>query len=268
MEYPVGIQNYANTDAGGHEIINDFNYGLEHEAESDVWADYSVPDAPFTIFMNSYYHTGDLLADHGESHGGHILRRMIFAHQVTAMEAYLGDTLINAVMTDSKAMQRLIERDSELVKEKFSLVEISKEPTLVKRKVQEYLRSIQYHNLAKVDKLYGIVFDIRVLNETDYKASLFKAVLLRHDCVHRNGFDKDGNELLVFTKQYVQGTADLIKHFVERIESAINTRYGETVWKSFSCLGLLGLYLIRYCPATSDDFAAVDVFAPMARPFV
>jgi hypothetical protein len=45
---------------------------------------------------------------------------------------------------------------------------------------------------------------------TQEKATLFKAVILRHDCVHRNGFDKDGNELKVFTKAFVQNTADLI----------------------------------------------------------
>jgi hypothetical protein len=224
-EYPAGIENYQNTDARGHEVVDDFRYGLEHEEpEPDEWLDYSVPDDPFTIFMGSYHHTGDLLADHGKDHEGYLLNRMVFSHQVTALEAYLGDTLINAVMGDATAMQRLIEQDTELVKEKFTLVEISREPALVQRKVREYLRSILYHNLAKVDVLYNIALGIRILNED--KASLFKAVTLRHDCVHRNGFDKDGNELQVFTRRFVQDTADLIKDFVESIERAICSRSG------------------------------------------
>ena len=228
-EYPEGIENYQNTDVGGHEVVDDFSFGLEHEKpESDEWLDYSVPDDPFTIFMDSYSHTGDLLADHGKDHGGFLLNRMVFSHQVTALEAYLGDTLINEVMDDIAAMQRLIEQDEELVKEKFTLVEISKEPTLVERKVREHLRSILYHNLAKVDVLYNIALGIRILNETKDKASLFKAVTLRHDCVHRNGFDKDGNELQVFTKKFVQDTADLIRDFVESIDRAVSTRPGRT----------------------------------------
>lgn len=149
---------------------------------------------------------------------------MVFSQQVTALEAYLGDTLISAVMSDAAAMQRLIEQDEKLVKEKFSLVEISKEPTLVERKVREHLRSILYHNLAKVDVLYNIALGIRILEEAKDSVSLLKAVTLRHDCVHRNGFDKDGNELQVFTKQFVQDTADLIRDFVESIERAIRTR--------------------------------------------
>ncbi|MCS3804693.1 hypothetical protein HNO92_001407 [Chromobacterium alkanivorans] len=224
-EYPEGIENCQNTDVGRHEAVDDFNFGLEHEEpEPDEWFDYSVPDNPFTIFLNSYNHTGDILADHGKDHGGFLLNRMVFSHQVTALEAYLGDTLINEVMGDVAAMQRLIKQDEELMKEKFTLVEISKEPTLVERIVRERLRSVLYHNLAKVNALYNIALGIQILNETKDKESLFKAVSLRHDCVHRNGFDKDGNELQVFTRKFVQDTADLIRNFVESIDRAVRTR--------------------------------------------
>ncbi|RUV41226.1 hypothetical protein EOD29_24050 [Mesorhizobium sp. M1A.T.Ca.IN.004.03.1.1] len=224
-EYPVGIENYHATNAGPHEIIEDFDYGLEHgEPEPDEWLDYIPPENPYTIFMSSYHHTGDLLADHGKENGGHLLNRMVFSHQVTALEAYLGDTLINHVMADVAAMQRLIDQDDDLTKEKFTLAEIAKDPGLVERRVREHLRSILYHNLAKVDVLYNISFGIRILSLATDKSSLFKAIMLRHDCVHRNGFDKNGDELRVFTKAFVQETADLIKEFVESIEQAISTR--------------------------------------------
>ncbi|WP_244438071.1 hypothetical protein [Afipia birgiae] len=131
-EYPVGIENYQETKAGPHEVIEDFDYGLEHSApEPDDWIDYTVPDNPFTIFMSSYHHTGDLLADHGRDSGGHLLNRMVFSHQVTALEAYLSDTLMNEVMADKAAMQRMIDEDDDLAKEKFTLAEISKDPGLV-----------------------------------------------------------------------------------------------------------------------------------------
>lgn len=223
-EYPVGVENYKTTDARVHEVVEDFIFGLEHAPESDEWLDYAAPDDPFSIFMDSYHHTGDLLADHGQDRGGFLLNRMIFSHQITALEAYLGDTLINAVMSDTGAIQRLIERNDDLMKERFSLVEISKEPALVERKVREYLRSILYHNLSKVDVLYDIALGIRILNESKDKASMFKAVTLRHDCVHRNGFNKDGEQLDVFTKQFVQETADLIRDFVVSIEKAVRNR--------------------------------------------
>jgi hypothetical protein len=223
-EYPVGVENHNQTDVGEHELIEDFDYGLEHDPEPDIWADYDLPDNPFTIFMDSYHHTGDLLADYGSEEGAHLVNRMIFSHQVTALEAYLGDTLIKAVLADKTAMTRLMTNDAELSKERFSLAEIADDPGLVESRVREYLRSILYHNLAKVDFLYGTALGIRILGLARDKALLFKAITQRHDCVHRNGLDKDGQKLAVFTKQYVQDTADLIKAFVVEIEGELRSR--------------------------------------------
>jgi len=223
-EYPVGIQNHNQTDVGEHELIEDIDYGLEHEAEPDLWVDYDIPENPFTIFMDSYHHTGDLLADYGSDSGVHLVNRMIFSQQVTALEAYLGDTLMKAVLTDKEAINRLLTNDAELSKERVSLAEIAGNPGLVDSKVREYLRSILYHNLAKADFLYGAALGIRILGLLRDKALLFTAITQRHDCVHRNGFDKDGKQLTVFTKQYVQDAADLIKDFVEKIEGAVRSR--------------------------------------------
>lgn len=224
-EYPVGVENYKNTDAGHHTVVKDFDYGLEHEMpEPDDWLNYEVPANPHSIFMNSYHHTGDLLADHGSAYGDFLLNRMVFSHQVTALEAYLGDTLINEVMGDADALQRLIVKADELRDAKFTLAQIASSPDLVKSTVRAYLRDILYHNLAKVDALYYIAFGFRILTLVKDKSSLLKAVSLRHDCVHRNGFDKDGKELNVFTKEFVQTVADLIRDFVDSIEQAVRGR--------------------------------------------
>ena len=224
-EYPVGIENYSSTDVGEHSIVEDLDYGLKHERpDPNEWLDYDVPASPFTVFMDSYHHTGDLMADVGKDDGRYLLNRLIFSHQVTALEAYLGDTLLNVVASDPDAMQRLIDADDELSKQKFTLAEIRKEPGLVERKVREHLRAILYHNLAKVDALYNIALGIRILSLTDKKAYLFQAVMLRHDCVHRNGFDKDGQELSIFTRERVRETADIIRSLVKSIERAVLER--------------------------------------------
>jgi hypothetical protein len=225
-EYPVGIENHHDTNVGGHKVVGDFDYGLEHEAEPDDWVDYPLPDDPFTVFMNSYHHTGDLLADHGKDQGAYLLNRMVFSHQVTALEAYLGDTLLNAVLGDKAAMDRLLAADTDLLQEKFTLAEIAGDSNLVEKKIREHLRSILYHNLAKVDFVYNAALQVKILNLISDKPRLFKAIKLRHDCVHRNGFDKDGKELTVFTKQFVQNTADLINDFVAQIEAEVRARTG------------------------------------------
>ncbi|PXW70116.1 hypothetical protein C7451_11492 [Blastomonas natatoria] len=224
-EYPIGIENYSSTDVGGHEIVKDLDYGLKHERpDPEEWLDYDVPANPFTIFMESYHHTGDLLAEIGKDDGRDLVNRLIFSHQVTALEAYLGDTLLNVVASDENAMQRLIVGDDELSKQKFTLAVIREEPELVERKVREHLRTVLYHNLAKVDALYSIALGIRILSLTDKKDELFRSVMLRHDCVHRNGFGKDGLELSTFTREFVRETAEMIKSLVENIDRAIRER--------------------------------------------
>lgn len=224
-EYPIGIENHRITDVGEHEVIEDFDYRLEHgEPDPNDWLDYEAAANPYRVFMNSYHHTGDLLADYGGVCGNHLVNRMIFSQQITALEAYLGDTLLNEVMRDKEAMQRLVDKDEDLAKEKFTLAEVSRDPGLVDRKIRTHLREVMYHNLKKVDVLYNIAIGVRILDLATDKISLFKAVLLRHDCVHRNGFDKEGNEIDVFTKAFVQDTADLIKAFVDGIQQAVQQR--------------------------------------------
>lgn len=98
------------------------------------------------------------------------------------------------------------------------------DPAILERKVRDHLRGILYHNLAKVDVLYNIALGIRILNLAPDKVGLFNAVKLRHDCVHRNGLDKDGKELVAFTKSFLSETADLIRDFVESIEKAVRAR--------------------------------------------
>jgi hypothetical protein len=108
-------------------------------------------------------------------------------------------------------MTRLMAEDKDLAKERFSLADIAARPDLVEQTVREYLRSILYHNLAKVDFLD--------------KDRLFQAIKYRHDCVHRNGFDAEGNELTIFTRQFVQETSDLMRDFVGKIQTCIRANY-------------------------------------------
>lgn len=41
-EYPAGIENYRSTDVNGHEVVEDLDYGLEHEPNRD-WFAYRPP---------------------------------------------------------------------------------------------------------------------------------------------------------------------------------------------------------------------------------
>lgn len=50
---------------------------------------------------------------------------------------------------------------------------------------------------------------------------MFDAVLLRHDCVRRNRADDEERPREVFSKAFIQQTADSIRNWVVDIEHAV-----------------------------------------------
>ncbi len=69
--------------------------------------------------------------------------------------------------------------------------------------------------------MYRTALDVRVLGNKADNALLLQAIRHRHDCVHRNGMDKEGGQLTVFTKTHVQDVANAMRTLVERIETEV-----------------------------------------------
>lgn len=224
-EFPAYVYNSA----GSCQITLDDYPGTSVQADiaffsapdDDDWLDYEISDDPHVVFMDSYHQTGEILADHGGVEGTHLINRMVFAQQVSALEAYLGDTLIRAVQQKPAARSGLLKADKDLNNEKFTLAEIADNPDLISDKMTGYLRKILYHNLPKVDFLYRSALGIRLLSDEGVNTKLMQAIHYRHDCVHRNGIDSEGRRLDVFTKSYVQEVADLMLGLVNRIENEL-----------------------------------------------
>lgn len=196
-----------------------------HAAEErhPLWIDWNVPSDPFAVFMDNYYSTDVLLGEHSDPLGGGLFRRMLFVQQCAALEAYLGDTLVRAVLADDEAIQRLLAEDRQLTAARFTLAEIFASDDLVRDAVKRHLKGLLYHDLAKVDFLYRTALQIPVLSDKLENDALFRAIQLRHDCVHRNGFDIDGNRH-EFTPTYVEETSQLFQRVAKRIELAVRSR--------------------------------------------
>lgn len=147
------------------------------------------------------------------------LNNMLFAQVVTAVEAYLSSSFISTVMNDETLVRRLIETDPELAKRQFSLREIFTQWEDLKFLVARHLKDLIFHDLKKIKPMYNSVLDI----DFGDIAWLFKAVMVRHDCVHRNGFDKDGHQQQIESDSIVE----LVKqctHLVCKIEEHLISR--------------------------------------------
>lgn len=152
---------------------------------------------------------------------------MLHTHVITALEAYLSSTFIEFSLSNDDFMQKLVETDPEIAKQKFTLKELFTKRESLKDDLQKYLKDLIFHDIAKVKEMYLSVLDID-FGEVDW---LFKAVNLRHDCVHRAGYDKEGNEVEltgVSITELINHSLALVQH-IESVIISLPTEF-ESIW--------------------------------------
>lgn len=194
--------------------------GMGHDRSPD-FDDWDLPISPADELRFSVNDTVDLLRDHGSEHGPSTFNRMAFVSCFAAFEAYLGDTLLKYVLSDDDALKRILKEELELKAVKVDLLTILTDDKVVINSVTDHLKSMMWHNLAKVDAIYLIAARFSIFNDPAVKTQLFKAIPTRHDCVHRNGNDKDGNPHRELTRQYVETVADAMLATADHIEASI-----------------------------------------------
>lgn len=183
------------------------------------WTD--IPATPFLIFQANMRDARNLLDDRADELRVSTINKMIFVHYFGSLEAYLADTILQRMKADDAVLSRLIEEENQLKETKLSLADILRDPEVVKRTVGAHLREQLFHNLSKVQVLYRIAFAVDIFPLPEVKARLFLALPLRHDCVHRNGRTKDGEEHTSITKPYLCQLAADLESMVFHIEGAI-----------------------------------------------
>ncbi len=131
-----------------------------------------------------------------------------------ALEAYLSDFFQTGIDKHSELRRRFVETNPEFSKQKFSLSNVFEEHESIDVKVGEYLVSVLWHNLAVVKNMFADTLEIKFPDEL---AGLFKAVLTRHDLVHRNGRKKEGGEHCI-TLDQVDELLKMAEMLVDDIE--------------------------------------------------
>ncbi|MGF6265223.1 hypothetical protein OKW49_006216 [Paraburkholderia youngii] len=116
------------------------------------------------------------------------LCNMIYAQVVTAVEAYLSGTFIRTVVNSDALIRRLVMTAPALANRPLVLKDIFNQHEGLQLTVAKYLQDLIFRELKKVKPMYASVLDI----DFGDVGWLFKAVLIRHDCVHRNGVSKEG----------------------------------------------------------------------------
>lgn len=93
---------------------------------------------------------------------------------------------------------------------------------IVKKIVLKTLSDFLYHNIAKIVPVYSAVLGEKSPDEV--RKNMRPVILIskvRHDIVHRNGVDKDGNPVLLNKEVLLQAMKD-IYDFVDNMKSSID----------------------------------------------
>jgi len=181
--------------------------------------DYEPAEDPHSVAKEALAHLTAMVGSSGPDNDDQFTNRLIFSGAVASLEAYLGDTLINAVIGEPIVRDSLVKNNKVLGGERATAAEIATDPDILQKRIVEKLRSYLYHNLRLVMALYKDAFKINLVPEQDRRNLLFKAMERRHDCVHRNGSNKDGVKLTDFTDDYVREVIAAIEGVVDHVEN-------------------------------------------------
>lgn len=148
--------------------------------------------------------------------------RLIYVNVFTSVETYLSDAFINLISKNSDLMIKLVESAPEFRSERISVSEIFRTINEIESRVKSYLADIVWHNLARIKPMYKDVLGVEFPKEI---GALFKAVLSRHDIVHRNGKTKEGIEIIV-TKAEILELIQSAENFVQYLDQEIANIFG------------------------------------------
>jgi len=149
----------------------------------------------------------------------YIIYRMTYAHAVTLLEAFLGDTAKSLVSENSSFFQNARQIE-ELKKARYSLEYLATNEVDAKGLAIKELSNILYHNIPKVKSMFEKILNSRF--EIDI-SEIVKITKTRHDIVHRNGKTKDGEP--IYLSQFAM--LEMISHiriFANNLQAFINKK--------------------------------------------
>ena len=145
-----------------------------------------------------------------------ILYRLLYANIISKMEVFLCDTILQQVLSNKQNKIKFLQTYAPLAEQKFPMKAIYAKYDAIDTIIRNALTSIVYHDLELVKKVYNNTLGI-IIPDND---NIDTAIHIRHDIVHRNGKDKEGN-IREITKKDVLDLAQTISDFINAIEAQL-----------------------------------------------
>jgi len=137
--------------------------------------------------------------------------RLLYVNVITALETYLSDNFIQCLNADHTRLRKFVETTPEFQTEKIALSDVFKASEEIEKKTRAHLLELVWHRFEKVKPMFRDTLAIEFPSDM---GELFKAVLIRHDLVHRNGKTKNGTEHVL--------NEDAIEKLIQKAESLVS----------------------------------------------
>lgn len=147
------------------------------------------------------------------------LHRMLFVSVITAMETYLSDAFINAVMPEQDLLRKLVETSPEFKKKTIALSELFNSMENIREEVKRYLSEISWHHLQRITPMYKATLNVDFPKDL---GEVYKAIRTRHDIVHRNGKTLENEEVKVGADEVI-GLTIAVSGFISQVDSNFHT---------------------------------------------
>lgn len=141
-----------------------------------------------------------------------ILHRQIYISIISTLETFLSSSFINLTFESEDNFKRFVQTHPDFRHQKFELREIFEKQEKLNEIAQKVMLDTIYHNLPTVRNMFVDTFNITFPDIS----SVYKAVLTRHDLVHRNGFTKE-EEPVIVNEDNIKTLIKDVKDFVHKL---------------------------------------------------
>jgi hypothetical protein len=173
------------------------------------------PDSYVGAFNNSTLNIRRLLETKVGTADAQLFLRLLYVNVITALETYLSDKFISSITADRTLLRKFVETTPDFQSEKIPLSDIFKASEEIDQKVKAYLSEVVWHRLDRIKSMFRDTLGTEFPSDL---RGLFKAIIVRHDFVHRNGKTKDGTEH-VLDEDDIKKLLEMAESFVSCVES-------------------------------------------------
>ena len=140
--------------------------------------------------------------------------RLLYVDVICALESYLSGRFISSINANPSLLRRFVETTPYSQAQKVPLSDIFKTKDEIEQRVKMYLSEFVWHRLDRVGPMFQDTLGVRF--PSDMK-ELFKAILWRHDFVHRSGRTMNGEDHIL-DEHDIENLVKAVESFVSYVE--------------------------------------------------